>query len=58
VTESDAATPIRDVAERYIAVWNERRPMLEAVPSPSCGPKTAPTPTRWLRFKDRRPSRR
>ena len=23
MTESDAATPIRDVVERYIAVWNE-----------------------------------
>jgi SnoaL-like domain len=23
VTESDAATPIRDVVNRYIAVWNE-----------------------------------
>jgi hypothetical protein len=23
MTESDAATPIRDVVDRYIAVWNE-----------------------------------
>ena len=32
--------------------------MPEAVPSPRCAPKTAPAPTRWLRFKDTRLPRR